>query len=391
MTGEDPPVLRSSSRKILNPDSSTAAATDDDSDDKQGKALLASDADEIATSRLDIACNSHRPPEYHTFVLWDPALWESQEELLDKTSVVEVVDKFEATANHLEWCLTIYGSQRDAKVHGNCKPNGNPKVVVVRDPKPDYGEWKTLGALQVLNKNMYSLKTKMRGLNKLGWKSVHSSNNVEETKLVLEPLNRKQYGPPLPEFNAINDIFDLLDEHNCFRYVVLRSHEEIKQDFISKDVDILVNDYFMFKSITGAANINRKKMRDFDNGPNTQVIIGGKWTFDVRYVGDGYYSTDWELQMLRDRVKIDGVWVQESMSYAMSLIYHYLVHKPPNTKATSSRWVLISQEMPQLDHENSCRARTELKKYLTAHNYTVTKPHDTDTGYYPLKPCNTPQ
>ena len=337
---------------------------------------------------LDLECNSYRQPEYHAFVLWDPSLWISQESFLGKTPSVEVVDTFVVTDNHKKWCVTIYGDDNNARYHGYCMSKGNPKVVVVRDPNPEYGTWKTPGANQVLNKNIYSLKTKMRSMSKSGFKAVHSSNNVEETMLVLEPLNR-QYGPPPPEFKTIKDLFDSFDQHSCFRYVVLRSHEEVNQGSVSKDIDILVNDFYMFKAITGAKSNHKKTMREFDNGPNTQNIIGGKWKFDVRYVGDGYYDTAWQLHMLQHRVKSGGVWVQEPLSYAMSLLYYYNVHKRPPSSVDPSRWYIIHQKLPLLVNERSWRSRTALQAYMTAHGYNVTRPHDTGVGYRLFKALQT--
>ncbi len=211
----------------------------------------------------DIVCNSFRPPEVHAFVLWNPSLWESQERFLSKSPLIQMLDTFIVTQNHKAWCINIYGSARNAQGHGFCKPNGNPKeVVIVKDLKPNYGVWKTPGAKQVLNTNIYGLKSELRNLANDGFKSVHSSNNVEEAKLVLDPLNRKvaDYSASDPHFESVKDIFNLLDKHTCLKYVVLRSHEEIHKGFISKDIDILVNDFFMFKAITGAQSNHPKEI-----------------------------------------------------------------------------------------------------------------------------------
>ena len=73
----------------------------------------------------------------------------------------------------------------------------------------------------------------------------------------------------------------------------MHSNEEVNQGSISNDIGILVNAFYMFKAITSAKRNHKKTIREFDNGPNIQNIIGGKWKFDVRYVGDGYYDTAW--------------------------------------------------------------------------------------------------
>merc|ERR1719162_2040630 len=102
-------------------------------------------------------------------------------------------------------------------------------------------------------------------------------------------------------------------------------------------------------------------------------MLGGKWKFDVRYVGDGYYDTAWQLRMLQLRVRSEpgGVWIQEPVSYAMSLLYHYNVHKSNNSKVSSSRWNVINQILPLLTDVRSWRSGTILQTYLTAHEYSV--------------------
>ena len=54
----------------------------------------------LESDSVDIACNSFRPPEVHTFVLWNPSLWESQERFLSQSPLIEVLDTFIVTENH---------------------------------------------------------------------------------------------------------------------------------------------------------------------------------------------------------------------------------------------------------------------------------------------------
>ena len=93
--------------------------------------------------------------------------------------------------------------------------------------------------------------------------------------------------------------------------------------------------------------------------------------------------------MLQHKVKSAGVWVQEPLSYAMSLLYHYNVHKPPPSSANPSRWYIIHQKLPLLVNERSWRSRTALQAYMIAHGYSVTIPHDTGVGYHLFKVLQT--
>ena len=373
----------------------------------------------------DITCNSYRPPEYHAFVLWDPSGWELFENFIKRSKLVEVVDTLivnENNTNHTEWCLSIYGGNKERiALKKNCHPYGDSKVVVVRDLAPIYLKKNALKknktkarvkGEEVLNKHMWEMKWELRLLFAAiakrekkkrekkkkartkeeaflqrhyaqGYMAVHSSTYVEETYLVLEPLNY-MYGPPPAEFDSAKDIFNLLDNYKCFQYVVLHSHEEVNEGLLSTDVDILVNDYFMFKAITGARSNSKTKMREMDNGPNTQNTLGGKWRFNVRYVGDRYYDTAWQLRMLQLRVRSSpgGVWIQEPVSYAMSLLYHSNVHKSPTATISPSSWNTIHQTLPLLTEIRSLRSRTALQTYMTAHGYNVTKPHDINVQFH---------
>ena len=328
--------------------------------------------------KIDVSCNNERPPEIHAFVLWKPSLWESQLQII-RDSELDVVDTFEVGKDHYKWCLNIYGSEANVKHHGNCKKYGNPKVVVVKDNTPTYGEKKTIGARQILNQNIYGMKTLLRKQTSLGYMAVHSSNNVEEAYLILEPL--KRYYDTQSKFETIEDVFNTLNKYPCLQYVVQRSHHEVSSASISKDIDILVSDYFMFKSLTGARSRYPKKMREVDNGPSIQNVVADRWTFDVRYVGDGYYDTNWQVDMLHRRIPHDFFFVQEPISYAFSLLYHYNVHKkcPSMSK---ERKVVVQFIQPQLDEPCSLRAKTGLQTYMNAHNYTVSKPHDSAVGYH---------
>jgi FkbM family methyltransferase len=328
--------------------------------------------------KIDVSCNNERPPEIHAFVLWNPSLWESQLKII-RDSELEIVDTFEVEKDHYKWCLNIYGSESNVKHHGNCKKYGNPKVVVVKDKTPIYGEKKTIGARQILNQNIYGMKTLLRKQTSLGYMAVHSSNNVEEAYLILEPLSR-HYGVQ-PEFETIEDVFNVLNKYPCLRYVVQRSHHEVSSASISKDIDILVSDYFMFKSLTGARSRYPKTMREVDNGPNIQNIVADRWTFDVRYIGDGHYDTKWQQDMLQRRIPHDFFFIQEPISYAFSLIYYYNVHKPYR-KCRKEHIHIVKNVQPLLSDVHSLRAKTGLRTYMNAHNYTVSKPHDTTVGYY---------
>lgn len=355
----------------------------------------------------ETACNGHRPAEIHVFVLWDPRNWAVQDALINQSSF-EVVDRFIVDRGHHAWCLSIYGSEENVRAHGGCHGFGNPKVVVVRDMKPMYGVPQTIAAKQVLNTGIYALKSRLRKSAPFGqgWQAAHSSNNAEEAFLVLEPLKKSYSRPRLapPSFQKLGDIFAELERHPCFLYVVLRSHDTVAKALRSPlsnadasllDIDLLVNDFYFFKAVTAARSTHLTTMREVDDGPNVQNSVlagrnggggaGGKWTFDVRFLGDDYYDHQWQCDMLRTRQRYysrqgNWIYVQEPISYAMSLLYHFIVRKPTQD-VSAERRAVIHRVLPGLRSERSLRARSHLQTYLSSHKYAVPRPHHTQAGH----------
>ena len=69
-------------------------------------------------------------------------------------------------------------------------------------------------------------------------------------------------------------LFKRLNNDRQLRYVVQRSWlEALNVQPRRKDVDLLVNDYYYFKRITGARTVDTATMRENNNGYNIQNTI----------------------------------------------------------------------------------------------------------------------
>src|SRR3989304_4092278 len=98
----------------------------------------------------------------------------------------------------------------------------------------------------------------------------------------------------------------------------------------SSDIDILVNEFYLFKRASGA--IGYKHKRSNRPGPAYEyggykvsgyVAIGGRdVSVDIRFVGDCYYCEQWERDMLSRRVRAGGFFVANNENLFYSLLYH---------------------------------------------------------------------
>lgn len=169
-----------------------------------------------------------------------------------------------------------------------------------------------------------------------------------------------------------------------------------------QDVDIFVNDYYLFKSVTGARAVNTDSMREQNSGEDVQsrISIGGKEiAFDVRFIGDGYVDGAWMGGVLKRRQLAPSgadpsmqVYIPSSQDYLYLLVYHCLIQKQVcdhlSQRVTDyflplAQTVLVGHETPP----NEMFTADTLKKkkaplwdlltyFLQTNQYTCTCPHD---------------
>lgn len=134
---------------------------------------------------------------------------------------------------------------------------------------------------------------------------------------VITELKGSNGWPSLKEFfEAINAA--------QISYVVLRKYEELPVSFIDgdKDLDVLCFDHDEFVAIS-----NAKKRSIGISG--YKLLVGNEWIpLDVRFVGDCYYDSSWERDILNKRILYNGcVFVMDPINYLYSILYHVLTQK----------------------------------------------------------------
>ena len=141
---------------------------------------------------------------------------------------------------------------------------------------------------------------------------------------------------PVREWKNIEDFFFFLNKN--ITYVVLRNYECLPDKYTMKDhedIDLLVSSLDEFKIYVGGKNNSRLKFK----GYSTIVKINNEEVkLDIRYVGDGYYDSKWEKNILDNRVKEKDLFYRaDDYNYKYSLAYHSIFHKYKFSEEYSSR------------------------------------------------------
>ena len=193
------------------------------------------------------------------------------------------------------------------------------------------------------------------------------------------------------KWNSIEDFFQYLNKHVC--YVVLRNYECLPEKYTLKDhedIDLLVYSLEELKLFVGG------KWNSLLKYNGTKVIIkinNEEVKLDVRYVGDGYYDSDWERNILSTRIiEKDLFYRPNDLNYRYSLAYHALIHK----QRYSDEYAFRLYKM--FNHSSDCNNRLSetntfelLNKFLEEKNYRITEPRDVyvglNTKYYVNSNC----
>jgi predicted Ser/Thr protein kinase len=294
------------------------------------------------------------PPgsEPHCFVLWTASEHHViQEKLERRFSILRDIVYFpniitRVSRNRDAFFNTFYWGRPSASRKGSHGYKGKSPFILyfVLDKNPRY-EIRTnpfRDTQEIVNVNVFDLKTSLRG----GRTSfLHGSDSIQECLDNLEALSIYEEGVPKsywhrwrPKFGSVADFFDHLNKTEGLDYVVLRNFDDLIDNRASpmSDIDILTNDFYLFKRISGAIGY-KHKLKHKKSGPAHEyggykvaahISIGGhEIPVDIRFVGDDYYCKKWEKDMLASPVRLGGIAIPDPVNLFYSLLYHALVHK----------------------------------------------------------------
>lgn len=298
----------------------------------------------------------------HILIIWSNGDSKRKEILDDLRNSFEVIQTFKVhwdNSSFLKNLMVFYAhsqknlSKASLKVlmKGKKKHCGGQDfyVVVFKDCSPLYENRETSSGVRLVNTHVFDKKQLYRSWTGGGHK-IHCSNDRWETNkdlTLLFGLNTddfcKKYGCDTHErsfeeefishncigvggYKDIQQFFYVLN--NAIDYVVLRNHECLPEQYTIEghgDIDLLVEHKNYMVHLTNAIPIKHLRYRVCYN-----VSIGGVLVpFDFRYLGDNYYDSLWERNILKTRVYQErGFYTPNIENQFYSLLYHAYVQKP---------------------------------------------------------------
>jgi len=175
------------------------------------------------------------------------------------------------------------------------------------------------------------------------------------------------------KWNGIEQIFYALN--NCVKYAILRNYECLPEELYMtdhNDIDIVCEDYVDCSYI-----LNAKKVFDETNRVHFTTNAGElKLFFDLRYIGDRYYCTNLEKELLKNRAYNEkGFFVVEKENYFYSLLYHALLHKPEFSADYKKRLINMNYELT-IENCSTEKGLKILEEWLIKNRYIVLRPVD---------------
>lgn len=182
-------------------------------------------------------------------------------------------------------------------------------------------------------------------------------------------------------FGRIEDLFNTLNDAGI-KYLVLRNYENLLEPELyvdgHGDIDMLCSDSQETVDLINAQALTQDKPGMRGDGVHYAIEVDGKPVkLDLRHLGDGYYCTKWEKEMLERRVGHDCFYVMNETDYFYSLIYHAVLQKRSFSQEYSSRLFQMSKGLGLvMTSANEHEYLLLLQEYMRDHGYRFTYSKD---------------
>lgn len=336
--------------------------------------------------------------ETNLFIIWENAQYMKDKILEDMKKEFEILRIFKVT-----WSKEIF-SNNLTRFYGTNLPKNSDKekhcgngpfyLVILNDNKVNYEDRDTSKGVQRVNTHMFDSKKKYREWTGGGHK-IHGTNSEIETNHDLtlligrnvkdfkEEIKDKPWNGEIEEFNknligaeswdSIRQVFYMLN--NCTTYAVLRNYEDLfGNTYLSghEDIDLLCKDKQDVEYLLNCKPKFKQKYRVhyYLKVQDKKIMV------DLRYVGDGYYDSNWQKNMLKNRVYEDEFYHLSPEDYYYSLVYHSIIQKPMFGFDYRERLKKMSMglfNMPIVNEEDHLK---KLDDYFNKNNYEYTVPED---------------
>ena len=173
-------------------------------------------------------------------------------------------------------------------------------------------------------------------------------------------------------------MFDKLNKEKKLKYIILRDKLNSNDD-----IDLLCNDYYLFKKTVDAQSFKHKNLQIISNSGDPTEDYGFKVSnfirvknkevcIDIRYIGDGYFSRKWQINLLKRRAKLSNYYTIDKYDKLNTIIYHIVYHKGFINKK------YIKYLKSNLDREfiNIAYLKNYINKFIKLKSYEIPRPTD---------------
>ncbi len=332
--------------------------------------------------------------EMHLFIIWKNGLYKKNEIIQDINDKLEIISIVE-----IEWSKDLFSSNL-TRFYGENLPKNSGKekccgigafyCIIVKDHDPVYGLRETTKGLKSVNTNIFDLKKLYRS-----WTGscglIHATDNTYESNLQLALLfgkNKDIYMEKKTDivsykndlvgahgWKNFDDLFFILNLTT--NYVILRNFYDLDKQLQSDhpDVDVLTDNRQLMIDVMNA----RKTSNDWYRVQHEVKIAGKNINFDIRYVGDNYYDSTWEYNILKNKIKFENFYIPDSENLFYSLLYHALIHKKNIAIDYYETLIRLSNDIgSKLDYKDLVDLNLigELNNYMEIKEYSFVEPID---------------
>ena len=163
--------------------------------------------------------------------------------------------------------------------------------------------------IRVVDDKIFKFKRKIR---KNKSSIIHIADNFEEAKRnaiffskSIKNFPAKYFYKTQHVYENKKEFFKNLNKFKKLKYVVLRDQKSNKED-----LDILTNNYYLFKRLVDCHSYKKKNLNLISNSGDpveengikvsNYVMIKNKALYlDVRYINDDYYDVKWQKKSLK--------------------------------------------------------------------------------------------
>ena len=347
--------------------------------------------DQYSINRISLSINKNLllSNDLRVLVIWNEKNQKQIEKRIIQNKDLLIIDKIKIRKNFYKdictdrifWIDQFYNKKINKNTN---KLKNDIFVYIIKSINPIFKLNKMIftNENRIVDHKIFTFKKKIRK-NKLS--IIHISDNFEESKRNAIFFSKTKNDYPSKYFFETQNIFDSkkdyfkrLNKFKKLKYVILRNQNTEKED-----IDILVNDYYLFKRISDCHSYKNKNLNFISNSGDPLDDGGFKVSnyirikdkivkLDVRYIGDGYFDTEWQKKLLNNRKVNKSFYFPNKENFTYALLYHIVYHKGYIDK----KYINFLKKNLKLNTIDFNEIMMIINKYLKFKKYKMTRPLD---------------